>query len=98
MKTSYKQEANIFKSLSDETRLCIVKMLATGEEMCGCVLLEKLPISQPSLSYHMKILLASGLVSSRKMGTQTMYTLCLEQARFLHGLLDEIFNKKNQGL
>jgi len=41
-----------FKILSDPTRLEIVELLLKGET-CGCTLIDKLPISQPTLSYHL---------------------------------------------
>ena len=47
--------ALICKALSDAHRLQIVQMLSDGEK-CGCKLLEKFEITQPTLSHHMKIL------------------------------------------
>ncbi len=64
--------ASIFKAISDETRLRIVEMLSCGE-MCACDILEYFQITQPTLSYHMKILTDSGLVMSRKEGTWIRY-------------------------
>ncbi len=62
------------KALSDETRLKIVEMLAK-ENLCACHILESFDFTQPTLSYHMKILVDSGLVDSHKDGTWTRYTL-----------------------
>ena len=45
----------ICKALSDTNRLEIVQMLSDGEK-CGCKILDKFNITQPTLSYHMKIL------------------------------------------
>ena len=44
-----------FKALSDETRLKIVLMLK-NENLCACHILDEFSITQPTLSYHMKIL------------------------------------------
>lgn len=66
--------ASIFKALADDTRLKIVDVLRNGEH-CACSLLEEFEFSQPTLSYHMKILTDSGLVSARKDGVWTRYTL-----------------------
>ena len=54
MKHSYADYVPAMKALSDETRLKIIDMLSCGE-MCACEILEELSISQPTLSYHMKI-------------------------------------------
>ena len=48
-------------------RLEIVQMLSDGEK-CGCKLLERFEITQPTLSHHMKILVGCGLVNDRKEG------------------------------
>ncbi len=65
----------LFRALSDETRLKIITFLKSGKEHCACQILETLTISQPTLSYHMKILLEAGLIHARKQGTWMWYTL-----------------------
>ncbi|MDF2941688.1 MAG: transcriptional regulator [Herbinix sp.] len=64
--------ASVFKALADETRLKIVEMLSCGE-LCACDILESFQITQPTLSYHMKILTDSGIVVSRKEGSWVRY-------------------------
>lgn len=66
--------ARVFTAFCDENRLTILEMLKSGEK-CACVLLEKLEISQPTLSHHMKILCDSGIVSPRKEGKWTYYSI-----------------------
>lgn len=75
--------ALICKSLADANRLEIVKMLSDGEK-CGCKLLERFEITQPTLSHHMKILVDCGLVNERKQGKWHHYSLnCETLAEFL---------------
>ncbi len=69
--------ALVFKAISDETRMKIVEMLSCGD-MCACDILEYFQITQPTLSYHMKILTESGLVSSRKEGSWMIYNNNME--------------------
>lgn len=69
--------ALICKALSDSNRLQIVQMLSEGEK-CGCKLLEKFEITQPTLSHHMKILCDCGLVTARKEGKWSHYSLNCE--------------------
>lgn len=64
--------ALVFKALGDETRLKIIEILSCGE-LCACDILESFDITQPTLSYHMKILTESGLVKSRKEGSWIRY-------------------------
>ena len=74
MTNSYKTFASVLKALSDETRLSILDALSCGES-CACDLLKTFDFSQPSLSYHMKILTDSGLVVGRKDGQKVHYTI-----------------------
>lgn len=69
-----KDGAYLFKVLSDETRLKIIEMLKQGT-MCACKLLEEFEITQPTLSYHMKMLVDSELVFCEKEGIWNHYTL-----------------------
>ena len=69
------QSATIFKAFCDETRLNILARLRGGE-VCICALSESLGMKQSALSYHMKILVRSGIVSARQEGKWTHYSLC----------------------
>lgn len=85
----------IFKALADETRLKIVEMLSDGE-LCACKILEQFHITQPTLSYHMKILCDSGLVISRRDGAWIRYTINIEKVEALEQLLSKTkLNEKN---
>lgn len=64
--------SSVFKALSDPTRLEIFEKILTSSS-CGCNLLEGLAISQPTLSYHVKILLDANLITSRKEKTKIYY-------------------------
>ena len=66
--------ALICKALGDNNRLQIVQILTEGEK-CGCKLLEKFHITQPTLSHHMKILCECNLVNDRKEGKWHHYSL-----------------------
>lgn len=70
----HQQNARVFKALCDPKRLAILEQLRSGEK-CACVLQEPLDLTQSGLSYHMKILCGSGLVTSRQEGKWTHYRL-----------------------
>lgn len=74
MRSTFSNEARIFKSLSDPKRLAILDLLRRGER-CACALLDDLDLTQSGLSYHMKILVDSGLVEARQEGRWTHYTI-----------------------
>lgn len=67
--------ADTFKTLSDSNRLRILSMINKENEICACKILEQLNITQPTLVYHMKMLLDMGLVTCYKKGTWCVYRL-----------------------
>ena len=74
MSENYEQDAKVFKAFCDENRLRVLDQLRGGEQ-CACVLTERLGIGQSALSYHMKILVESGIVSTRQEGKWTHYSI-----------------------
>ena len=77
MDLDYADQASTFRAFCDATRLQILALLKSGEK-CACVLLERLAVGQSTLSYHMKILVQSGVVNARKEGKWTYYAICKE--------------------
>lgn len=73
----------VFKALSDENRLRIVRALAAGGETCACEFLKELDVTQPTLSHHMKVLCSCGLVACRKDGRWCHYSIAPEAAHDL---------------
>ena len=86
MRNSYAEYVPMLKALADETRLKIVDMLA-GRELCACKILEAFSITQPTLSYHMKILTGCGIVDSRRDGAWMHYRLNTERTAMLAELI-----------
>lgn len=72
-----KETAEIFKAFCDENRVRILTLLKDGEK-CACKLLEEIDVTQPTLSHHMKILCDSGVISCRKEGKWTHYSISKE--------------------
>lgn len=65
----------LFRALSDETRVLIVRKLKEEKELCACKLLELVNCNQSTLSHHMKVLVDSGLVVARKDWKWVHYSL-----------------------
>ena len=84
-----KSLSEIFKVLSDENRLKIIKIIAK-EQKCASQLIADLDISQPTLSHHMKILTDAKLVKPNKAGTQVYYELEHEKVKSLCKFVREI--------
>jgi len=64
----------IFKTLSDETRLRILKLLEHGE-LCVCDIVAALDMVQPKVSFHLSVLKEAGFLKDRKQGRWTHYDL-----------------------
>ena len=71
---THRENAKVFKALCDPKRLAILEQLRSGEK-CACVLQEPMDLTQSGLSYHMKILCDSGLVTNRQEGKWIYYRL-----------------------
>lgn len=89
MENIHQQHAKVFKALCDPKRLAILEQLRSGEK-CACKLQEPLNLTQSGLSYHMKILCDSGIVSSRQEGKWTYYRLSLSGRDYALDLLKKL--------
>lgn len=73
----------LFKTLSDETRLSIVMLLREAGELCVCDLCSATNEPQPKVSRHMALLREAGLAIDRREGKWIYYRLSLPTC--LHG-------------
>lgn len=89
MEIQYEIWLKVFKAFSDEKRLRILELLY-GDEKCACVLLEQLDLGQSGLSYHMKILVESGIVESRQEGKWTHYKISDKGSAYAISLIKEL--------
>jgi ArsR family transcriptional regulator len=85
----YEEHARVFKAFCDKKRLRILELLRGGEK-CACVLIEQLDMGQSALSYHMKILVESGVVESRQEGKWTHYKISEKGSAYAGDLLKEL--------
>ena len=83
------------KAISDDTRQKIMS------ECCCCTLsvsdiVEKIGLSQPTISHHLAILRDADLVTIREEGKQTFYTLNQERIAYCCGQLMVKFAPEEQ--
>jgi ArsR family transcriptional regulator, arsenate/arsenite/antimonite-responsive transcriptional repressor len=68
--------AALFRALADRHRVKIVNLLATSPEaVCVCEFTGPLGLSQPTVSHHLKKLVAAGLLRREQRGTWAYYSL-----------------------
>jgi len=78
-----KKTTKVFKALSDETRVRILKMLE-ARPLCVCEIQFVLKGSQPNVSHHLKTLSEAGLVDSERDGLWIAYRIADKPETPLH--------------
>jgi DNA-binding transcriptional ArsR family regulator len=66
---------DVLKALSDEMRWSIVTQMAEVEQLACTRLEHTLPVSKPTISYHIKVLYHAGLIEIHKEGRNYFYRL-----------------------
>jgi ArsR family transcriptional regulator len=69
---------DLFKSLSDLTRLQSVLLIQQEQELCVCELIVALELSQPKISRHLALLRDSQLLTTEKRGQWVFYSLATD--------------------
>jgi DNA-binding transcriptional ArsR family regulator len=83
-------EAELFKVLSDPTRLRVAVLLAIQGETCVCRLADALDEPDFKISRHLAIMRSAGMVEARREGTWMYYKLARPRHR-LEQCLQECF-------
>jgi len=90
------EEAEGWTTLADPTRRTILTRLAEGEHTVG-ELTDALPVSQPAVSQHLKVLKNVGLVTDRADGTKRIYRLNEAGVAALRDQLDTFWKRTMSG-
>ena len=97
-KINSKQFIGVMESLSDPIRINILELMMSGE-ICVCDIVKVTGLSQSKISYHIKILKESGLISDRNEGRWVYYKLDLEVLsdikNWMGNLIQSSFNERN---
>jgi len=87
--------AALFKAVADPYRMSILATLAAAEgEVCVCEFTDALPVNQPTVSHHLRILREAGLVACERRGTWVFYRLAPDAHERLGNALTGIFQQK----
>jgi DNA-binding transcriptional ArsR family regulator len=90
------EEAEAWTTLADPNRRSILMELAEGERTVS-ELTEALPVSQPAVSQHLKVLKRVGLVNDRAEGTKRIYRLNEAGVAALRDQLDTFWKRTMSG-
>ena len=86
----------VFEILGSRARLKILKII-TNEEKCVNFLSKKLKLSQPTVSYHLRLLLNLGLVKQYKSAQWVRYKLNKEKLAELLASFSKIYEILKKG-
>ena len=70
-----KKAAEFLKVLADEARLNMLWLLLNHGELCVCDIMEVLEVTQSKASRHLRILYNAGLLTERRAGLWTYYSV-----------------------
>jgi ArsR family transcriptional regulator len=83
-----KELVQVFKLLSDETRLRILLYLVREGELHVTALCERLKQSQPAVSHHLALLRVAGVIEARRDGKHNFYSVRKEH---FHTIMGQLF-------
>lgn len=83
-----KDLVQVFKLLSDETRLRVLMYLAREGELHVTALCDRLGQSQPAVSHHLALLRVAGIIEARRDGKHNYYSV---RQKHFHRLMEELF-------
>lgn len=78
--SSFRTCAPIFVALGDRFRQDIIMLLATEERLNVNQIAERMPLSRPTISHHLKVLRQTGLITQDRVSRENFYSLSLDPA------------------
>jgi ArsR family transcriptional regulator len=95
VRSDFEPEAAILKAAADPYRLTILATLASIEgEACVCDFTDALPLNQPTVSHHLRILREADLVTCERRGTWVYYRIAPSAQQKLRDALSSVFQQK----
>jgi DNA-binding transcriptional ArsR family regulator len=88
-------QATLLKAIADPHRLAMLATMArTDDEVCVCDFTSALPLEQPTVSHHLRVLREMGLVRCERRGTWVYYRLAADARARLGDILHSVFPRK----
>jgi DNA-binding transcriptional ArsR family regulator len=80
MKIEQIKKAELLKALGHPIRYCLVEGLLSGERNVAA-LVDCIGVPQPTVSRHLNILRAAGILEDRRIGNEVHYSVCSAEAK-----------------
>jgi ArsR family transcriptional regulator len=95
VRRDFEPTAALLKAVADPYRLTMLATLAASDhEVCVCDFTDALPLNQPTVSHHLRILREAGLIACERRGSWVYYQLELDALERLDGALESVFRRK----
>jgi ArsR family transcriptional regulator len=95
VRRDFEPAAALLKAIADPYRLTILATLAANDhEVCVCDFTDALPLNQPTVSHHLRILREAELVTCDRRGTWVYYQLTADAPERLNAALATVFRKR----
>jgi ArsR family transcriptional regulator, arsenate/arsenite/antimonite-responsive transcriptional repressor len=95
VKGDFESAASLLKALSDQHRLKMIATLAAAtDDICVCDFTDALPLNQPTISHHLRILREAELVTSERRGTWVYYRLATNARERIDETISSLFRQK----
>ena len=85
-----RQLIKVFKALSDETKIRILKILQERKELCVCEIMQALNISQSRASRNLGILKDAGFVIDKRNGLWVHYSINKKMVNKYHEPINKL--------
>lgn len=89
--------AMLAKALGHPARIGIVSMLHERQSCIGCDIVDEIGLAQSTVSEHLRILKAAGIISGEIERPRICYSLNPDSLLPLAGLLNAVFSKDSRG-
>ena len=95
IRKNFEPAATLLKALADPYRLTMLATLAVNEhEVCVCDFTDAMPLNQPTVSHHLRILREADLVVCERRGTWVYYQLAPGARDRIDDALTLVFRQK----
>lgn len=83
------RRAALLKALADPVRLQLLSIISASlnREACVCDMTEAVPVSQPTVSHHLKTLVDAGILTRERRGTWAWFRLDADQLAAIRDFL-----------
>ncbi len=86
----------LLKALADPTRLRLVQLLSSRQELCVCELVDALAIAQYNVSRHLRVLKGAGLLIDWRQGKWMHYAMSPDLSAVERGLVAAVCARADQ--